>query len=48
MLIRGLLVKARLVALNGDKQLLKGEQAVKNLQVALGYVKQALDIISTP
>ena len=35
MLVRAYLIKARLVAINGDKDLLKGEQAVENLQKSL-------------
>jgi len=46
--VRALLLKARLVALNGHEQLLKGEQMTTALQNSLNYVKQALDIISKP
>lgn len=45
MYLRALLVKARLVALNGHLQLLKGEEMVANLARALSFVNEALDII---
>ena len=48
MYIRALLIKARLIALNGHAQFKKGEQMIANLQDALSYVRQALDIISKP
>lgn len=45
MYIRGLLVKARLVAMHGHKQLLKAEDMVVQLQKSLAYVTEALEII---
>ncbi|KAL4435549.1 hypothetical protein ABPG74_020325 [Tetrahymena malaccensis] len=45
MYIRALLVKARLIALNGHSELLKGEEMITNLQKSLGYVNEALEII---
>ncbi|EAR90704.2 hypothetical protein TTHERM_00705200 (macronuclear) [Tetrahymena thermophila SB210] len=45
MYIRALLVKARLIALNGHQELLKGEEMITNLQKSLGYVNEALEII---
>jgi len=46
--VRALLVKARLITLKAQEQLLKGEQRIAALQKALGFVRVALEIIATP
>lgn len=46
MYIRALLVKAQLISIDGHKRLLKGEQMIENLNLALEEVKKALEIIS--
>lgn len=45
MYIRALLVKARLVALNGHSKMIKGEDVITVLQKSLSYVNEALEII---
>ena len=48
MYIRALLVKAKLIALDGHKRMLKGEELVDNLVLALSFVNTAVEIISKP
>ena len=46
MYIRALLVKAQLVAFNGQEELQKGEQLTQTLLTALSYVNKALAIVT--
>ena len=46
MYIRGLLIKAQLMVMNGQKQLLKAEKMIENIKSAIKYVQKALDLVS--